>query len=45
MHRPSVYAYKIDYVNYYWWKTVEKFDLCTPPLSKILVRIALARLS
>ena len=23
-HPSTVYAYKIDYVNYHWWKTVEK---------------------
>ena len=26
-HRSSVYAYKIDYVNYYRWITVEKLKV------------------
>ena len=28
------YAYKIDYVNYTRWISVEKLDLSTPPLIK-----------
>jgi hypothetical protein len=44
MHRPSVYAYKIDYVNYYWWITVEKFIMQGPPFSKAQLRSALATL-